>query len=172
MCYPLALNPAAHFCPSLSLSLSNSRSTFNRSRARREPAINLQRAFPGSTRTAQGSPCRFRAPHFGRSLRRSGAPFPSSPISRIAIQVDATLHSKLSQVVPRRGQAKNSYFMPRPPRREINSAAGRRTCCNYASEFQFTRPLFIASSITKTFKTCHSYQFLKPMTRAHARAYT
>ena len=120
-----------------------------------------QRAFPGSTRTAHGSPCRFRAPHVGRSLRRSGAPFPSSPISRIAIQVDATLHSKLSQVVPRRGQAKNSYFMPRPPRREINSAAGRRTCCNYASEFQFTRPLFIASSITKTFETCHSYQFPK-----------
>ena len=95
--------------PSLSLSLGNSRATFNGPGACREPTMKPAGAFPGSTRTAQGSPCRFRAPHFGRSLRRSGPPLPSSPISRIARQADPILHFGSAQVVPRRGQAKNSH---------------------------------------------------------------
>ena len=63
---PRLLRGGAVSRPSLPLSLSNSRSTFKGPGACREPAMKPTASLAD------------RAPHFGRSLRRSGPPLPSS----------------------------------------------------------------------------------------------
>jgi len=93
------LRGGAVSCPSSPLSLSNSRSTFNGPGACREPAMKptagLSRLDPNSTGPTLPIPSTtFRA--LATSKRRT-----PSPISRIARQADASLHSKLSHVVPR-----------------------------------------------------------------------
>jgi hypothetical protein len=111
----------------------------------------LSRLDTNSARLALTIP----APHFGRSRRGSGAPLPSSPISRIARQADPISHFGSAQVVPRRGQAKNSHsYHERHAARVIPLPAGGPAAI-IACKWQFTRLLLTTDSITKTFEICH-----------------
>lgn len=62
------------------------------------PPWKRQRCLPGSTLTRQGTPFRVRAPHQGRSLRRSGERSPASPSSARRLHLPPTPQAGSEQV--------------------------------------------------------------------------
>jgi hypothetical protein len=142
------LHPGA-FCPSLSLGLSNSRSTFNRPGACRKSAMKSTAGL-----------VRFDLKSARLSLTIPGSasrPLASSKWRTIAVEPDAALHSRFSQVDRRRGQTKNSYSChERHDTRLISLPAGGPTAIMLAAS---ARLVLRSYFITKTLETHHFLSF-------------